>query len=194
MVAQNLLDRPMTAEDLALLPDDDTRHEILGGELIVAASPTERHQWASIRLSRRILEHLDTTGVGMVYAAPFDVRLGRYHLLVPDLSIVLRQNASRITRKRIMGPPDVVVEIISESTKTIDRVRKSAIYADAGVPEYWIVDPDASTILVQTLVDGQYVPVASEDGSAHSHQVPGLVVHPTDIFSTPDWFAPAEDE
>lgn len=181
------LERPLIADDLAGMPDDGRRYEIVGGELIVSPSPSQRHQNASTNLLFMIRHHLGQTGSGMVFAAPFDVRLGSHDIVQPDLLVVLERNRPYLRHDGVSGAPDLVIEIVSPASMRIDRVRKAAIYATFGVPEYWIVDPDARTILAQSLENGQYQPLTSDDGLVHSRVVTGMAVDPVEVFAMPDW-------
>lgn len=169
------------------MPDDGRRYEIIGGELIVSPSPTTRHQRVSFRLSRLFEDFFERTASGEAFAAPLDVVLGHYDILQPDIVVVLRENADRITENGVIGPPDLVVEIVSPSTVRTDRIRKGATYATFGVPEYWIVDPESETILVQTLVDGQFKPISSEDELVRSIHIAGLEIDASSVFTVPDW-------
>jgi Uma2 family endonuclease len=187
MVATHQIERPYTAEDLAALPDDGRRYEIIGGELIVSPSPSERHQRVSTRLVRRIQSHVEDNDIGVAYTAPFDVHLGEHDIVEPDILVVLKENESRLRHFGVAGPPDLVIEIVSPSSSGIDRIRKAATYATFGVPEYWIVDPAAETILAQTLTEGRFRPIAHEDELIHSVQIVGLVIDPTEIFAIPAW-------
>jgi Uma2 family endonuclease len=183
MTAVLQLERPYTAEDLANTPDDGQRYEVIGGELVVSPSPTTKHQRASIRLSRIFADYLERSESGEAFAAPLDVVLGMHDIVQPDLIVVLQQHADRVTDAGIVGAPDIVIEITSPSSQRIDRIRKSATDATFGVPEYWIVDPETETILVQVLVDGRYQPSVGGDGSVRSVQLPDLVLDPSDVFA-----------
>lgn len=179
------IDRPYTVEDLANIPDDGRRYEVIGGELVVSPAPTTKHQRVSIRLSRIFADHLDRSGNGEVFAAPLDVVLGTHDIVQPDLVVVLQQHADRVTDAGIEGAPDIVIEITTPSSQRMDRIRKSATYATFGVPEYWIVDPETETILVHALVDGRYQPNEGGEGSVRSVQLPDLIVDPSDLFVLP---------
>jgi Uma2 family endonuclease len=181
--------RPYTAEDLAGVPDDGRRFEVLGGELIVSPSPTVRHQRISREIVRILQSHLDLTEGGEVFSAPLDVFLGEHDVVQPDVLIVLRSNDSIVRLNAIHGAPDLVVEIVSPSSAGIDRVRKSATYAMHGVLEYWIVDPETEIILAQELIKGRYRPIVSEDEMCRSKVIADLVVEPKTLFATPEWLA-----
>lgn len=187
MVTQLQIDRPYTATDLVAIEDDRNRYEIIGGELIVSPAPAEPHQWASGNLFAMIRNHVLSNQLGRAYAAPFDVHLSEHDVVEPDIVVVLRDSQTRVEHDGILGPPDLVVEIVSPSSTRIDRVRKAATYATFGVPEYWIVDPDSQTILAQALVGQHYEPIVSEDGLVRSQAIAGLVVDPVAVFAIPDW-------
>ena len=189
MIMVRQAERPYTAEDLAGMPDDGRRYEVIGGELIVSPSPTERHQRCSLRLTRIIDNYVEAGTWGALYIAPFDVHLGPHDIVQPDLIVVHRDHLNRIRQRGIEGAADLVVEIISPSSSGIDRVRKSATYAAFGVPEYWLVDPNTETILAQELRDGRYHPLPSDDGLVRSKVLDGLVIDPREVFAVPDWFA-----
>lgn len=174
-----------TVEDLANTPDDGRRYEVIGGELVASPAPSTKHQRVSFRLSRILGDYLERVGSGEAFAAPIDVVLGKHDIVQPDLIVVLQQHGDRVTDAGIEGAPDIVIEIISPSSQRMDRIRKSATYATFGVPEYWIVDPETETILVQTLVDGRYQPGEGREGSVRSVQLPDLIIDPSDVFALP---------
>ena len=100
----------------------------------------------------------------------------------PDLALVARADYGSAHPERAY----LIVEV-AESSLARDRGVKLRIYADCGVPEYWIVDPEAESILAQALDRGRFQPILSEDGRIHSVQVAGLVIDPAEIFAVPDW-------
>jgi Uma2 family endonuclease len=180
----SLLTRPLTYDDLCELPHDSNRYEIIGGELIVSPSPNRSHQTVSMRLSLLIGQYVAARELGEVYAAPVDVRLSPHNVVEPDL-LFIRQDRLGIYGPTgpVEGAPDLVVEIISPSSRTMDRVRKAALYADSGVPEYWIVDPGKRQVEMLVLAQGQYEPVEPEDGRLQSSVLPGLAVDPASLFA-----------
>ncbi len=141
----------LTYTDYLKLPDDGTRKEILGGELFVTPAPTPRHQHIVRKLATVLGTHVDTHGLGDVLAAPIDVVLSPPEVTQPDLIFIATPNLGIIGEAAIHGAPDLVVEVLSPSTAVLDRGRKKDTYARAGVPEYWIVDPEARTIEVYRL-------------------------------------------
>ena len=86
--------------------------------------------------------------MGEVYVAPFDVVLSDTDVVQPDVLFVSKRRSDIITPDNIRGAPDLVVEILSPATAERDRTIKLDLYAQHGVQEYWIVDPDAKSITV----------------------------------------------
>jgi len=176
--------RPLTYEDLVQIPEDGKRYEIIGGELVVTAAPVKKHQKLSYRLSRVIGDHVDERRLGELYYAPVDVRLSTNGIVQPDLLFIRRDRLDiYLPSGLVEGAPDLVVEILSPSTRGVDLVRKAALYAREGVPEYWVADPDAPALTVYALREGRYEPVPAEPGTARSLVLPDLVVDLEALFA-----------
>ena len=181
--------RPLTADDLKALPDDDNRYEIIGGELYASPSPTLWHQVLSTELSFALKRFLMEHNTGRILAAPMDVYLSQHDVVEPDLLIVLNDNLDVIKRGPwIEGAPDLIVEILSPSSIRNDWVRKSALYAMVGVKEYWIVDPSNRSIVVQSLTNGQFVQsgVYTQDTVLRSPLLEGLELDLQPVFAELD--------
>ena len=180
-----VFDRPLTYDDLVNMPDDGNRYEVIGGELLVNPAPRRDHQEIVRDLNWLLETHLRATGIGRAYTHPVDIWLGPNDIVEPDI-VVIRE--SRLESYRPEGvvrePPDLVVEVLSPSTRGTDQVRKMALYAKSGVPEYWIADPDRRSLTMHLLEDGQYCPVEpDEDGKLASRVLEGLRVDPDDVFA-----------
>ncbi|ABQ92793.1 Uma2 family endonuclease [Roseiflexus sp. RS-1] len=145
-----------TYADYAALPDDGNRYEIIAGVLYMTPAPGTGHQSVSARLVTFLVTHVEFAGLGRVFAAPVDVELAPDTVVQPDIVVILSANLDRITPSRIIGAPDLVVEILSPGTAGYDRREKQDAYARAGVGEYWIVDPGAQTVELLTLEQGGY--------------------------------------
>jgi Uma2 family endonuclease len=145
-----------TYADYAALPDDGNRYEIIAGVLYMTPAPGTGHQSISARVVTFLVTHVEFAGLGRVFAAPVDVELAPDTVVQPDIVVVLSANLDRITPSRIIGAPDLVVEILSPGTAGYDRREKQDAYARAGVGEYWIVDPGAQTVELLTLEQGGY--------------------------------------
>ncbi len=128
------------------IPEDGLRHEVIDGVHFVNPAPFSPHQGALARLTIELGNSIDRPGLGRVYVAPFDVQLSEYDIVQPDIVVVLNDKKQIITETHIVGAPDLVVEILSKSTRRHDRERKFALYERSGIREYWIVDTDAQVI------------------------------------------------
>ena len=144
-----------TYDDLQGFPEDNLRREIIGGELIVTAAPSHRHQRVAMRLGTE-LELYSRIHGGEALSAPFDVYFSEDEVVEPDLLFILPETTARIESRYLRGAPNVVVEISSPSTRRLELVRKRELYERYGVPEYWYVDLDADRIEVYRLVGATY--------------------------------------
>ena len=148
------IDVRLTYEDYCLLPNDGKRYEIIDGELFVTPAPLRRHQKVLANLLYYLTEFVKKHDLGEVYPAPFDVVFSDYDVVEPDILYVSKSRASVITEKNVQGAPDLVVEVLSESTAKIDRTTKLKLYARYGVAEYWVIDPAALSAEIYRLVPG----------------------------------------
>ena len=148
----------LTYEDYVLLPEDGKIHEIIDGEHCMTPAPDTYHQTISRRIQFQLYEQIEERGLGFVFDAPTDVQLSEIDIVQPDLLVILTARRSIIAPKKIIGPPDLIVEILSESTGGKDRKLKLDLYQKAGVPEYWLVDPESQQIEVHRLKGDRYEP------------------------------------
>ncbi len=173
-----------TYEDYAALPDDGRRYEIVNGVLVMAPAPSPEHQSITVRIAYYLFPHIDLAGIGKLFTAPIDVDLGPKNVYQPDLVVVLNTHLDRVAEKKIIGAPDLVVEVASPSTAAYDRLTKYDVYARAGVTEYWIVKPTRRTVEVLVLEHGEYrsLGVFSEQATLPSRVIPGLSAHVEQFF------------
>ena len=136
--------RKLGLSDYLKFPMDGRRHELLDGEEIVTPPPTVNHQRILLNVFR-ILENR-TLGRGEVLVSPVGVVLAKHTALEPDVFFISRRRASIAKSDLIRGAPDLVVEVVSPSTQTLDRGRKREAYEASGVREYWVVDPFARVV------------------------------------------------
>ena len=148
-----------TYQDYLDIPGDD-RYELINGEFILVSAPNTAHQTAEISLGARLYFFVEEDNdLGRVFIAPFEVVLTDpegINIIQPDIIFVSKERERIITRANIQGAPDLLVEILSPSTGRRDRTTKRDLYARHGVGEYWVADPDAQTITVMLLKDGEY--------------------------------------
>ncbi len=175
-----------TYKDYADLPDDGRRYEIVDGVLYTTPSPNEWHQTVVGRIFRYLSAHIEDGGLGRVYIAPLDVELAPDTVVQPDVLVILNASREKITKSRIIGAPDLVVEVASPGTVAHDRREKQDAYARAGVPEYWVAIPEAYTIEVLVQEAGEYRSLGVFEGQAllPSRAVPGFLVHVEEFFAS----------
>ncbi len=143
-------------EHYVLFPNDGNRHEIIDGDHYMSPAPSTYHQTVSKRLQYFLYSTIELTGLGTVFNAPVDLQLGPFDIVQPDLVVLLKASKARITPSKIIGPPDLVVEILSPSTAENDLTLKRHLYEREKIGEYWIVDPLEHRILQLRLAEGNY--------------------------------------
>jgi len=159
------LERKLDYSDLQATPEDRRRYELLDGRLVVTPSPSPTHQRVSKRLELLLVGYFEGRSAGEVFNAPIDLILGRHDVLVPDLLVVA--DPGHVTRRGVEGPPLLVVEILSPSTRHMDLTLKARRYAELGVRHYWVVDPDARWVQFHRLGgSGAFELVAEAEGGA----------------------------
>jgi len=178
-----------TYEDLLRMPDegDGKRYEIVRGARFMTPSPFERHQRASRNLEFLMMKFLEERDLGELYYAPVDVVLSDDTVLVPDLVFVSKARVGIIEERGVFGAPDLVVEVLSQRTKSRDRGLKLEAYAEHGVREYWILDPVRRSIEVFVLHGRDLVKAADHaSGNLASLVVlPGFSASLDRIFGVP---------
>jgi len=147
----------LTYEDFRQLPDDGKRYELIQGRVHLSPAPSIRHQCVAGNLDRSLGPFVVKNHLGELLVAPLDVRLSEDTALQPDLVFVSRQRLDIIQENFIAGALDLVVEILSPSTAAHDRATKLNLYAEAGVPEVWLMDSLAKTVEVLKLQGNKYL-------------------------------------
>jgi len=135
-----------TYADWETLPDDGNRYEIIDGVLYMTTAPSTFHQWIVKRLERYIGIPLEDHGLGVGFPAPTGVLMPGCDPVQPDYVVILKNNLDMLHDKRVMGVPDVIIEIQSPGNAAYDERVKLFAYALAGVPEYAIINPRARTL------------------------------------------------
>lgn len=175
--------RLLTYEDFAAYPDDLVRREIIGGEMFVTPSPVVRHQDIAGALYNAFSNHVRVRGGGRVFIAPLDVLLSEHDVVEPDVVFVATHRLDIVQEKNLVGAPSLLVEVVSDSRT--DRVRKRALYERAGVPEYWIVDPDADRVEIYRRRGGEYgkIEIVEAGETLTTELLPGLSIDLAELFA-----------
>ena len=176
-----------TYEDYLTFPDDGRRHELIDGEHFVTPAPIRPHQRLAVRLTFALESWLRQHPVGELNVAPMDVILSDIDVVQPDLLFVSNER-SQILGKWIHGAPDLVIEILSPSTRRVDEIRKRRLYERVGVREYWIVDGEIEAVKVYRRHDDGSFPrvldLSREAGhSLDTPLLPGFSLSLAELFA-----------
>jgi Uma2 family endonuclease len=173
-----------TEADYFALPDTNRHIELSEGEFIMPPHPTDTHQRVLDALYAVLRAYVHEHDLGVIRFAPLPVRLWPGKIREPDILFVSHAHADRIG-EQYYGPPDLVVEILSPATRRVDRGEKYIEYAQGGISEYWLVDPEAQSIEVYVLEEGVYVLLNrfDEGQMAQSHLIQGFQVEVDTVFA-----------
>jgi Uma2 family endonuclease len=155
-------DRPLTVDDLDLAPDDGNRYELDDGVLVVSPAPANAHQLVLHRLE--VLLDGACPPEFLVLPGP-GVEMSEIQYRIPDL-VVVRKEDFDLEAKSVTRPPALAIEVASPSTMIYDKNRKKEVYADFGIPAYWVVSPsrDKPSLTAYELRRGRYVEQAVVTG------------------------------
>ncbi|HEX9286279.1 MAG TPA: Uma2 family endonuclease [Thermoanaerobaculia bacterium] len=176
-----------TYQDYLQLPED-RRYEIIGGELFLTPAPGTRHQRISARLQFLLTRRVRETGEGEIFNAPCDLLLSETDVVQPDLLFVARGRERIVEERYVSAAPDLVVEILSESTAKRDRGIKAKLYERTGVKEFWIVDPWEKTVEIFRR-DGPAFVLHARFGASETLRTPtfpGLEIPLSEVFQAAD--------
>ena len=148
---------PHTWNDFVTLDDDD-RRELIDGELVEIEVPTGTHEAIVVTLGYFLTAWSEAGHGGRAMGSGYKLRVSERRGVMPDLQFFRAGNGAAREQDAglVSGHPDLVVEILSPSSRRYDRVKKLSWYAQIGVPEYWIVDPDERTLERLVLAEGIY--------------------------------------
>ena len=172
--------------------DEDERIEVIDGETFMMAPPSRIHQEISGELFRQLANFLEGKRC-KVYSAPFGVRLFEQDgdapedvdtVVEPDITVV--SDRSKLDKRGCKGAPDLIIEVLSPSTQRYDQLVKLKLYQQAGVREYWIVDPESRTVCIM-LQDGggalQIHEVYTRESVAKVNVLEGCFIELSKVFS-----------
>ncbi len=174
---------PFTYADYQQTPDD-VRYELIEGHLIMAPAPTPRHQLISAYFMAFLVPFVKSNGLGWIFSAPVDVHLSDVNLLQPDILFMSNERVRIIGETNLQGAPDLVIEIASTRTRTLDRTRKRELYEQFGVLEYWMADPVEKTVEQLRLENGKFVTTGyhTRTDTLTTPLLPGLVIDLNEVF------------
>ena len=160
-----------TYDDLLAMPESNgVRHEVIHGQMFVTPVPVPRHARVATQLGFQLAVQAQEFG-GEVFSSAVDVYLAHDCVVVPDVLYWRPEHLDRIGERNV-GPADLVVEISSPSTRRRDLTTKRDLYAEFGIPEYWLFDLTANAVEVHRL--GEPVRVLRPGDVLTSPILPGL--------------------
>ena len=176
----------MSLDEFLALGETDGKWELDDGVLYLMSSGTPDHQFLGLEFSRRILDYLDGfEGVPAHLYQEMTIILSQelQRAPEPDIVIILNENRGIVGPVRVEGVPDIIAEILS-ADRSRDLVRKRQIYAQAGVREYWPIDPRNDTVTQLELQNGEYIQraVLNAGDTLTTPLLPGLSIPLADIF------------
>ncbi len=198
-MAQQVVD-PATASDqeqrLVMTYDEflewasDIHAEWVNGEAIKFMPPLLKHQLIVGLMYKLLSLYAEMFDLGVVQIAPFEMRATPDGpAREPDLLFIAREHLDRLTPRRLTGPADLVVEVVSESSAARDRNDKFFEYQEAGIPEYWLIDSRAGKERVdgyRLMADGKYLAILPDErGCYHSTVLPGFWFDPAWLWQEP---------
>ena len=166
----------LSYDDYVRFPDDCRSHEIIDGAHYVAAAPFLDHQLVSSRMHFQLFQQIVLSGKGEVFHAPTAVQLSPNDIVEPDLVVVLANHRCYLTAPKVDGPPDLVVEILSSSSRRTDREQKLLLYERTGVGEYWIVDVESRQVETYRREGDSLTLAGAFDTSISFDALPGVVI------------------
>jgi Uma2 family endonuclease len=138
------------------LPDDGMRYEIADGVLLSTPSSTGSHQDTIGEVCFYLRSHVKLAGLGLVIKAPFIVELSAKDVFQPDIVVVMNAHLDRVQEKKVVGAPDLVVEVSTSGTAAFDRLTRYDTYEYTGVQEYWILNLERRTVEIFVLEGDEY--------------------------------------
>jgi len=161
--------QPVGWSEFVTLDEDDGR-ELVDGQLVQIEMPTLAHERAVSVIHRHLANWAAENRAGLVLASGYKIRITDARGVMPDVQLLSVETAAVAANRGLEhGRPELVVEVVSQSSRRYDRVTKLGWYASIGVPEYWIVDPEARTVerlalhgatylIAQTATEGTFCP------------------------------------
>ncbi len=164
--------RRMTAEEFLALPESTERYELIDGVVIMSPSASFWHQRIVTEIVRQISAYLESHPIGVV-VTDVDVRIAEDVVYRPDILFLTNSKAERVTTA-VTETPDLLVEIVSPSSRALDVQTKRGDYEAAGVREYWVIDPRKNALVFLVLESGRYRETSAAGESYTSAVLPGF--------------------
>jgi Uma2 family endonuclease len=180
----------LTFEDFCYLVREDQKADLIDGVIYIASPENTDANDLFLWLSVVIYSYVERKKLGYVFGSRVAFRLDQRNGPEPDIAFVSEENANRINRGRVAGPPDLAIEMVSPESIERDYQQKRRQYQRAGVREYWIIDEDEQTItLLRLNPRRRYREVRPRRGRFHSNVLSGFYLDPDWLWQEPRPFA-----
>jgi len=178
--------RPMTEEEFVAWCDEDIKAEYVDGEVIVYTPVSRRHDDLTWFLGTLLKLFVEKNELGSVHGPELQVRLRAGIRRVPDLLFIAKEHGDILKDAHVEGAPDLVIEIVSPDSEERDWREKYWEYGQAGVKEYWVIDPYSQTMAMYRLgEERRYHRVELKEGIYRSEVVGKLRMH--GFWLRPEW-------
>ena len=176
----------MTFDRFYEIAEENVITDLLDGKIFREPSATPDHGFIIIWLRSALFTFVEKFDLGKVLGATVAVRLTKYQGVEPDVFFISKPRLSIIGELYVDGPPDLCVEVLSESSRERDRGRKFVLYAEHGVREYWIIDPLRNTVEFYENHEGELMEIKPDArGRLRSKILPGFWLKPEWLTSHP---------
>lgn len=174
-----------TYEEYRTLPENGRHYQVIDGDLIMSPAPTTRHQRIQASIFLELAAFVKSGQRGLVLCSPLDVILSEDNIVQPDIVYISKERRGIILREGLRGAPDLCVEVLSPSNRELDLNAKRLLYAKFGLPELWIVDPDADTLQLFRLQENHQAPlkVCGAGDTLTTPLLPGFSVGLSEVFA-----------
>ncbi len=165
---ETLIHPPRTILEVWENLPEGTLCQLINDKLVMSPAPIVLHQAVLNEINVELSIFLRKNHIGKVLIAPVDVQFSDQNIFQPDILFIKNENLNRIKKKRLVGSPDLIVEVLSPSTSHLDLDEKKFVYERYGVQEYFIVDPNSKSVISFYLVDGEYEEQENTNGRIKS--------------------------
>ncbi|MDZ7363805.1 MAG: Uma2 family endonuclease [candidate division KSB1 bacterium] len=166
--------------------EENVKADLLDGKIIRDSPAIPRHGRLVSWFDKVLGLFAEQRDLGEVFVATTTVRLTKYQGPEPDVFFIRKSRLGIVGEKYVDGPPDLCIEVISKSSRKIDRGRKFVLYAEHGVREYWIIDPLLNTVEFYENQDGEWLEIEPDaQGRLHSKVLSGFWLKPEWLINYP---------
>ena len=159
---------PRTILELFNMLPEGTLAQAINGKLYMSPAPSTSHQDIVMSIGFQLFSFIKKKKLGKAYMSPIDVFLNKKNAFQPDIIFISNKNSSIIQERGIFGAPDLIVEVLSPGSKSVDLGEKKQVYEQSGIKEYWVIDVTTRRATGFQLAKGKFVEFASEKDKINS--------------------------